>query len=101
MKLTRLLMPVLVLTASLASAESLNMNTGDPAAGNSDVPTRGMHMSQVEARFGAPATRHAAVGKPPITRWDYPGFSVFFEYDHVIHAVTARPAPQPEPATPP
>ena len=26
-------------------------------------------------------------GKPPITRWDYDGFSVYFEHQHVIHAV--------------
>jgi len=50
-------------------------------------PTRGMRMSAVEARFGAPQDRHPAVGEPPITRWDYPGFSVFFERDRVIHAV--------------
>ena len=44
-------------------------------------------MKVVEARFGAPAARHEAVGKPPITRWDYKGFTVYFEYDHVVHAV--------------
>jgi ribosomal protein L2 len=50
-------------------------------------PVRGITMNKVEAEFGAPAQRHAAVGNPPITRWDYPGFSVFFEYQHVIHSV--------------
>jgi hypothetical protein len=44
-------------------------------------------MQSVESRFGAPTAKHAAVGKPPITRWDYPTFSVFFENDRVIHAV--------------
>ena len=44
-------------------------------------------MTQVEAKFGAPVTKHDAVGQPPITRWDYPGFSVFFEHDRVIDAV--------------
>lgn len=55
----------------------------------SDVatPARGSSMKAVEARFGAPTSKHAAVGNPPITRWDYPGFSVFFEYDHVVHTV--------------
>jgi len=52
-----------------------------------ELPARGASMKSVEARFGAPASRHAAVGKPPITRWDYKGFSVYFEYDHVVHAV--------------
>jgi len=49
-------------------------------------------MSAVEKRFGAPTSRHPAVGQPPITRWDYPGFSVFFEYDRVIHAVVTGSA---------
>ena len=52
-----------------------------------DRPARGSTMSAVEAKFGAPQTRHDAVGSPPITRWDYAGFSVFFEKDRVIDAV--------------
>jgi hypothetical protein len=51
------------------------------------VPDRGSSMAQVEERFGAPKARHAAVGQPPITRWDYEGFSVYFEHQFVIHAV--------------
>jgi hypothetical protein len=56
---------------------------------NSDIarPSSGMTMQKVEAKFGAPAERHAAVGTPAITRWDYQNFSVFFENDRVIHAV--------------
>ena len=55
----------------------------------SDVPrpARGMSMKTVETKFGTPQARHPAVGKPAITRWDYPGFSVFFENQYVIHAV--------------
>ena len=51
------------------------------------TPTRGMTMAEVTARFGEPTAKSAAVGKPPITRWEYPGYTVFFEYDHVVHAV--------------
>jgi hypothetical protein len=56
---------------------------------DSDVarPGRGMTMKSVEAKFGAPQEQHPAVGKPAITRWDYPTFSVFFENEYVIHAV--------------
>jgi len=55
-------------------------------------PRRGVTMDEVEKRFGAPVTRHPAVGgssehQPPITRWDYTGFSVFFERDKVIDSV--------------
>jgi hypothetical protein len=52
-----------------------------------DRPKRGSTMSEVEKHFGAPVEKHATVGQPPITRWDYAGFSVFFEHDRVIHAV--------------
>jgi hypothetical protein len=52
-----------------------------------DRPRGGSTMGEVEKRFGAPLTRHPTVGKPPITRWDYGAFSVFFEHDRVIHAV--------------
>ena len=51
------------------------------------TPTRGMTMRAVEERFGVPETRSAAVGQPPITRWDYPGYSVYFEHDRVLHTV--------------
>lgn len=70
-------------------------------------PKRGVTMSEVEKHFGAPATRHPTVGggsphRPPITRWDYNGFSVFFESDRVIHSVVTggEPAPASEPAAP-
>jgi hypothetical protein len=57
-----------------------------------DRPKRGSTMSEVEKHFGAPVNRHPTVGgasphQPPITRWDYNGFSVFFERDRVIDAV--------------
>jgi hypothetical protein len=52
-----------------------------------ELPPRGINMARVEERFGAPKARHAAVGQPPITRWDYEGFSVYFEHQHVVHAV--------------
>lgn len=50
-------------------------------------PTRGTSMDAVEARFGPPTTRVPPVGDPPIARWEYPGFVVYFEYQYVIHAV--------------
>ena len=62
---------------------------GQVALRQAEVPTpaRGMSMRGVEERFGAPEARAAAVGQPPITRWDYPGFSVYFEHDRVLHTV--------------
>jgi len=54
-------------------------------------PRRGMTMKAVEAKFGAPSERHPTVGKPPITRWDYQHFAVFFEKNRVIHSVVTGP----------
>ena len=53
----------------------------------SQRPTRGQSMETVEARFGEPSSKASPIGDPPISRWEYPGFTVFFEYDHVIHSV--------------
>jgi len=54
------------------------------------LPGRGMTMEQVEARFGAPSEKIERVGDPPISRWVYGSFTVYFEYDKVIHAVTHK-----------
>ena len=57
------------------------------------TPKRGSTMAEVEKIFGAPVERHPAVSspgtahQPPITRWDYTGFSVIFERDRVIDSV--------------
>lgn len=53
-------------------------------------PARGVTMASVEASFGAPDRREGPVGDPPITRWDYADFTVYFEHDRVIHAVASR-----------
>ncbi len=89
MKIPSLVVAALVaLAAPLVSAEIVGVD-GNMAVRDSTVdhPARGSTMQAVESHFGAPANKHAAVGRPAITRWDYPGFSVFFENDRVIHAV--------------
>jgi hypothetical protein len=63
-----------------------------------NLPRRGMLMNQVESQFGAPTTKHAPVGggsaqQPPITRWTYPEFTVYFEHSHVVNAVVNRAGP--------
>jgi hypothetical protein len=44
-------------------------------------------MTTVKKHYGSPRSRDPAVGQPPITRWFYPGFVVYFEYDQVIDSV--------------
>ena len=74
---------------SAASADELWMS--GPQAAPADMPARGMTMDTVQSRFGAPSQKLAAVGQPPITRWEYPSYVVYFEYDHVIHSVVKHP----------
>ncbi|HEY1898918.1 MAG TPA: hypothetical protein VGG49_03895 [Steroidobacteraceae bacterium] len=77
--------------ARLAHAE-LVVDDGKVTVAPADVPqpARGILMKAVEKKFGPPTTRHPTVGKPPITRWDYPNFSVFFEGDRVIDSVVTN-----------
>lgn len=78
----------LLLGASGAFADVLLLDEINAARTSANArPARGTSMDSVEARFGSPTTREAPVGDPPITRWDYPGFVVYFEYQYVIHAV--------------
>lgn len=73
-----------------------------------DLPRRGASMASVESRYGAPRAKHSPVGgggpkTPPITRWDYETFSVYFENSHVVDAVLAKASPNeigPAPVTP-
>ena len=99
-----------ILTLSLAAGLLLCLNAPVTKADNLLVervqseqgialPKRGNSMSQVEARFGAPQQKFPAVGggsrrTPPITRWVYNGFSVYFENRHVVDAVLNKANPE-------
>ena len=80
--------------AGAASAETLLIDRvhQEPKA---SMPTRGMTMDQVQARFGAPASKLAPRGGqkhqwPTINRWNYPNFIVYFEKSRVIDAVAIK-----------
>jgi hypothetical protein len=83
------LIALLTATWSVAGADTLQMK-GASAMADDGRPTRGMTQAGVEARYGAPSSVKAPVGDPPITRWVYSDFVVFFEHDKVIHAVRKR-----------
>ncbi len=51
------------------------------------LPVRGMSMNEVIQQSGEPQSRKDAVGNPPITRWIYQDYSVYFEGNTVIHSV--------------
>jgi hypothetical protein len=58
--------------------------------GGAEQPSRGMSKKAVETTWGEPSVRRGGIGAPPISRWEYPGFVVYFEYDNVVHAVSMR-----------
>ena len=90
-----LILPLQGLQAEVLLLDAVQQEPAN-APGGLPRPTRGMTMAAVEARFGAPERRHPPVGtpgsrtQPPITRWDYPRFSVFFENDRVLNTVVHR-----------
>jgi hypothetical protein len=56
------------------------------------LPSQGQSMAQVEASHGSPIEKLAPVAgnkpaHPPITRWRYRDYTVYFEHQRVISAV--------------
>ncbi len=82
---------LLLSSASITHAEEISIADPRYDVANSAEgvvrPTRGMSMANVEREYGQPVSITAAVGEPPITRWDYADFVVYFEYSTVIHSV--------------
>lgn len=90
----RLLSAVLgCLLAGTVAADVLEMPdpprhpTEDRPLVTMELPGKGMSMRQVESGFGAPSSKLPAVGDPPISRWVYEDFTVYFEGKYVVHAV--------------
>ena len=79
---------LLLVTTLSSQAQTLEIpigEQGDPQL--TQLPQTGESRRSVLERFGLADEEHKPVGQPPITRWDYRDFSVYFEYDHVINSV--------------
>jgi len=77
-----------------AHAESVRMKVAQEQGMN--LPQRGMTMAQVEHQYGAPQRKLDTRGgdspkHPPIHRWEYSNYIVYFERNHVIHSVITTP----------
>jgi len=77
---------ILTLLASLLQADVLLIEQVREVE-NLAVPVNGQTMSEVESAFGDPQAKAPPVGDPPITRWEYQDWSVYFEYDRVLFTV--------------
>ena len=85
----------LLLVAGAAGADTLDVPVSvgyEPPNSPQGVlrPSRGMNMEAVLARFGEPRQRKPAVGDPPITRWVYDRYTVYFEHHLTLHTVVRR-----------
>ena len=78
-----------LLLSSAVFADTVAIPIGQQGAAhqNEARPRGGMSMSQVSSQYGSPAQQLPAVGDPPISRWVYSHFTVYFEHDRVIHTV--------------
>lgn len=94
-----------ITTTALLAAGLLGLTSSLFAAGQ--IPDRGMTQDAVRKQFGNPTRQVAPVGTPPISRWVYDDFTVYFEGRFAIHAVqhtktltTPAPTAQAETAAP-
>jgi len=94
---TLLVLPVSVLMMGIPAqllAETITVPVGSQSASKQSVnrPNMGMKGTDVVSRFGEPVAVNSPVGDPPISRWEYADFYVYFEYDRVIHSVLKQGA---------
>lgn len=74
-------------TAMAQSEPSMSRPAPSAGPAPAQAPRGSMTMSAVRAAKGDPVREMAPVGDPPITRWQYPGYVVYFENDRVITSV--------------
>ncbi len=81
----------IIVSAPVAVADVLLIDTiaQEPVNSNEGVPrpAKGMSMSNVKERYGEPMNEIPRVGDPPISRWVYDQYTVYFEHNLVIHSV--------------
>ena len=86
-----LLGPICAVSSGLLQADVLLIEEVRQSEGLG-LPENGSSMEQVGMQYGEPASFSAAVGDPPISRWDYDGWSVYFEYEMVLFTVLHKGA---------
>lgn len=92
-----ILLGLSILTATSVQADVLRIPISEQGRLAIKMPAHGDQQVHVLQQFGEPRARHPSVGQPPITRWDYPSFTVYFEDATVVNSVQNH---QPRDATP-
>lgn len=102
--ITTLIFLLTICTHSLTYSEEVRIPIGQQAQDmpNVDMPTKGMNKEKVKNLFGNPIEEAPPKGTPPISRWRYQEFTVYFDRDTVIHSVrNFQPKTAPEKNTKP
>ncbi len=86
---TLLLCASTALAASEAGQDAAS-HSGDAVRLMEDMPSRGSTKQAVRDQLGSPERAVGPVGEPPITRWVYDDFTVYFEHNRVLHSVANR-----------
>lgn len=70
-------------------AEDIRIPIGEQAKDQPpvDMPSKGMSKERVKSLFGEPVEAIPAKGQPPISRWKYQEFTVYFDGNTAIHCV--------------
>lgn len=83
-----LLVPILApAEKEIVDPEPGQLNPAEIVEQLPSMPERGSTREAVRERLGEPVRKVAPVGDPPISRWVYDRFTVYFEYDRVLHSV--------------
>ncbi len=76
--------------SSLLVAENLSTSVAEQGNRSTQTPQNGQKMDNIETQYGTPIEKVMAIGEPPISRWVYSEFTVYFENETVLHAVLHR-----------
>ena len=77
------------LQVQTSTAEEIRIPVGEQAKDQVpvDMPSKGMSKERVRNLFGEPLEEIPPKGNPPISRWKYQEFTVYFDSNAVIHCV--------------
>lgn len=77
----------LTLISTPINAESIAVPIAQQGNNSVETPKNGINKAKVESQYGAPLQRVSSIGEPPISKWVYQDFTVYFENDLVLHSV--------------
>jgi len=94
MNLRIIISGLMLLLSPLAQAEvvQISVSKQSPEMQTIERPSMGMRKAQVEEKFGEPQEISGPIGEPPISKWHYADYVVYFEFDQVIHTVLKHQA---------